>query len=141
MRRRPFLLTIGAGAAGAALAADAQQQIFDLFAKIATALSADDPAVFVEAVDPAMPRFRDFRAMLTALAAEGELANSIEVISDSGDDTHRAEELDWMLEIVAKADPHTVERRERAVKFRLERQAKKWKIVAIDPIEFFAPPG
>ena len=30
--------------------------------------------------------------------------------------------------------------RRAVVKFRLERRGKKWKIVAIDPLHFFAPP-
>jgi hypothetical protein len=134
MKRRLFLLTI-AGAAAAAAATDAQQQVFDLFTKIAAGLSDDDPAIFVEAIDPDMPR-----AELTALAGEANLTNSIEIMSDTGDDTHRDEEVDWLLEIVTKSDSHTVERRHKAVKFRLERKGKKWKIVGIDPLDFFAPP-
>lgn len=121
-------------------AADAQQQVFDLFSKIASALSDDDPAMFVEAVDPGMPHFEDFRRDVVALTDLATIANSIEVLSDTGDDTHRAEELDWFLEIVGKSDPHPVERRREVVKFRLERKGKKWKIVSIDPLHFFGPP-
>ena len=139
MIRRLFLLTI-AGALAAAAATDAQQQVFDLFTKIAAGLSDDDPAIFVEAIDPNMPRFRDLRAELTALAGEANLTNSIEVMSDTGDDTHRDEEVDWLLEIVSKSDSHTVERRHKALKFRLERKGKKWKIVGLDPLDFFVPP-
>ena len=128
------------GAAGIVLAADAQQQVFDLFSKIASALSDDDPAMFVEAVDPDMPHFQDFRRDVVALTDLADLTNSIEVLSDTGDDTHRAEELDWFLEIVGKSDSHTVERRRDVVKFRLERKGKKWRIVSIDPLHFFAPP-
>jgi hypothetical protein len=145
MKRRAFLLTIGgAAAAGAAFAADAQQQVFDLFSKIASALSDDDPAMFVEAVDPAMPHFEDFRRDVVALTDLATLTNSIEVLSDTGDDTHRTEELDWYLEMMSKADPHPVERRREVVKFRLERKGdkgKKWRIVSIDPPHFFAPPS
>ena len=143
MIRRNFLLTIGGAAAGIARAADAQQQIFDLFTKIAGALSDDDPAMFVEAVDPGMPHFDDFRRDLVALTDLASVTNAIEVLSDSGDDAHRAEELDWFLEIVGKPAPHSVERRREVVKFRLERKGNKgknWKIVSIDPLHFFAPP-
>jgi hypothetical protein len=146
MRRRSFLLTMGSAASAVmrrtAFAADAQQQIFDLFSKIASALSDDDAAMFIEAVDPDMPQFQDFRRDVVALTDLADLTNSIEVLSDTGDDTHRAEELDWFLEIVGKSDPHPVERRREVVKFRLERKGKnkKWKIVSIDPLHFFAPP-
>jgi hypothetical protein len=144
MRRRTFMQVMAAygmgGAAGIARAADAQQQIFDLFTKIAGALSDDDAAMFVEAVDPSMPDFQNFRREIVALTDVADLTNSIEVLSDKGDDTHREEELDWFLEIVGKSDPHPLERRREVVKFRLERKGKKWKIVSIDPLHFFAPP-
>jgi hypothetical protein len=144
MRRRNFILSMGGAAAaamgGAARASDAQQQVFDLFSKIASALSDDDAAMFIEAVDPGMPHFEDFRRDVVALTDLADLTNSIEVLSDTGDDTHRAEELDWFLEIVGKSEPHSLERRRETVKFRLERKSKKWKIMSIDPLSFFAPP-
>jgi hypothetical protein len=147
MRRRNFILAMGsaaaAGAAGLARAADAQQQVFDLFSRIASALSDDDPALFIDAIDPAMPNLADFRRDIVALTDLADLTNSLEVLSDTGDDTHRAEEVDWFLEIVGKSDPHPVERRREVVKFKLERKGdkgEKWKIVSIDPLHFFAPP-
>jgi hypothetical protein len=130
---------MGGAAAGVACAADAQQQVFDLFTKIASALSEDDVTTFIEAVDPAMPHFGEFQRDVRALAGAADLANSIEVLSDTGDETHRTEELDWYLEIVEKAASRKVERRREAVKFRLERTGKKWKIVSIDPLSFFGP--
>lgn len=128
--------------AGIGRAADAQQQVFDLFTKIAGALSDDDAAMFVEAVDADMPHFQDFRRDIVALTDLAVITNSIEVVSETGDDVHRTEELDWFLEIVGKSDPHPVERRREVVKFLLERKGKKnkWKIVSIDPLHFFAPP-
>ncbi|HVN07179.1 MAG TPA: hypothetical protein VMT86_22325 [Bryobacteraceae bacterium] len=128
-------------AAGAACAAGPQQEVFDLFTKIAGALSDDDPEMFVEAIDPNMPHFIDFRNDITALAAQASLSNSIEVLSDKGDDMHRTEELDWFLEIVDNAQSHTVERRRAVLKFGLERKGKKWQIVSIEPLHFFAPPA
>ena len=140
MHRRTFLAAFTLTAMGQAYASDAQEQVFDLFTKIAGALSDGNVSVFVEAFDPDMPQLREVRLDVTALAAVADLTNSIEVVSDKGDDTHRAEELDWFLEIVEKADSHKVERRREVVKFRLERKGKKWKIVSVEPLHFFAPP-
>jgi hypothetical protein len=124
----------------ARLGADAKQQVFDLFTKIAAELSADNPMVFLESVDHDMPHFQDFQKDLMALTDQADVANSLEVVSDEGDDTHRAEEYDWFMQIVGKSESRPVEQRRAVVKFRLERRGKKWKIVAIDPLDFFAPP-
>jgi hypothetical protein len=136
MWRRTFLLAMWC----ARLAADAKQQVFDLFTKIAAELSADNPMVFLEAVDHDMPHFQEFQSDLMALTGQADVANSLEGVSDEGDDTHRAEEFDWFMQIVGKSESRPVEQRRAVVKFRLERRGKKWKIVAIDPLHFFAPP-
>jgi hypothetical protein len=127
-------------ACGVAFAADATQQVFDLFTNIASALADDNISIFVEAVDPNMPHFYDFRAGLAALVGVANVTSSVEVISDTGDDTHRTEELDWLMHMANKTDSQTLEERHKSVKFRLERKGKKWKIVSIDPLDFFAPP-
>jgi hypothetical protein len=136
MRRRIFLLAI----CGARLLADAKEQVFDLLTKIAAALSDDDPMVFLEAVDHGMPHFQDFQKNLMALADQADLANSIEPLSGDGDDAHRTVRLDWFMQIVGKSETHPVEQRRAVVTCRLERRGKKWKIVSIDPLSFFAPP-
>jgi hypothetical protein len=91
-------------------------------------------------VDHDMPHFQEFQADLMALTGQADVANSLEVMSDEGDDTHRAEEFDWFMQIVGKSESRPVEQRRAVVKFRLERRGKKWKIVSIDPLHFFAPP-
>ena len=138
MRRRLFLLTL---IGWPLLAADAQQQVLDLFTKIAGALSDDDPMVFLAAVDHDMPHFQDFQSELMALTDQADITNSIEVVTDQGDDTHRVEELDWFMQIVDKSIGQDVERRRAVVRFKLERRGKKkWKIVGIEPWQFFRPP-
>lgn len=141
MRRRSFLWTMSATAIGTAWSATgASQQVFDLFTKIAAALSDDDVGTFLDAVDPAMPDKADLRRDLVALIALADVTNSLEIITDTGDDTHRTEEIDWFLEIVNKSQSHTVERRRQVVKFQMERKGKKWKILSMEPLHFFAPP-
>jgi hypothetical protein len=136
MWRRTFLLAMWC----VRLKADAQQQVFDLFTKIAAELSADNPMVFLEAVDHDMPHFQEFQSDLVALTGQADVANSLDGVSDEGDETHRTEEFDWFMQIVGKSESRPVEQRRAVVKFRLERRGKKWKIVAIDPLHFFAPP-
>ncbi len=136
MWRRAFLLAIWC----ARLTADAKQQVFDLFTKIASELSANNPMVFLESVDHDMPHFEELQKHLMALTDQADVANSLDGVSDEGDDTHRTEELDWFMQIVSKSESRPVEQRRAVVKFRLERRGKKWKIVAIDPLDFFAPP-
>jgi hypothetical protein len=140
MRRRTFILALGGAAGAARLRADAQQQVFDLFTRIASALSEDDPTIFLESVDQDMPHFQDFQNDLQALTGQAQLSNSIEAVSEEGDEAHRTEALDWFLEIVGKSESRPVERRRAVVNFRLERRGKRWKIVSIDPLHFFAPP-
>ncbi len=136
MRRRTFLLAIWA----VPLLADAKQQVFDLLTKIAAALSDDDPMTFLGAVDHNMLHFHEFESNLMALTDQADIANSIEILSDSGDDTHRQEELDWFMQVVGKSEFHPVEQRREVVRVALERRGKKWKIVSIEPLSFFAPP-
>jgi len=140
MRRRTFILALSGMAAATRLHADAQQQVFDLFTRIAAALSDDNPMMFLESVDQDMPHFQDFQNDLLALTGQAQLSNSIEAVSEEGDEAHRTEALDWFLEIVGKSESRPVERRRAVVNFRLERRGKRWKIVSIDPLHFFAPP-
>ena len=144
MRRRTFLLTMGGAAAAAGTRSRPTRS-----SRSSTCSPRSPPRSATttrrcssKRSIPACRTIDDFRRDVVALTDVANLTNSIEVLSDTGDDTHRAEELDWFLEMVSKSDPHPVERRREVVKFRLERKGKnkKWKIVSIDPLHFFAPP-
>jgi hypothetical protein len=136
--RRLFLLAI----AIAALAlGDTPQELIDLFASMASALSEANPDVFLRAIDPSMPGYERFASRVQALATQNALSNSIEIVSQKGDDRVQDVELDWLLEISGKGQSRVFLRREVIVKCRLERQKKKWRVVALDPADFFAPPN
>jgi hypothetical protein len=136
--RRFFLLPL---ACAALTQADAPQEVIDLFASMASALSESNPSVFLRAIDPSMPGYGRFAAAIEALATQNSLSNSIEITKQEGDDRVQVVELDWLLEITGKSDSHVFVRREALVKCRLERRKKKWRIVAIDPPAFFDPPS
>ena len=136
--RRLFLLAI---AAAALAPGDAPPELIDLFASMASALSESNAEMFLRAIDPAMPGYERFAANVNALAAQNALSNSIEIVSQKGDDRVQVVELDWLLEIRGKGDSLLFVRREVIVKCRVERQKKKWRIVAFEPSDFFAPPS
>jgi hypothetical protein len=136
--RRLFLLSIAA--AGLARG-DTQQELIDLFASMASSLSEGNPGIFMRAIDPSLPSYQRFAANIYALADQNELSNAVEIISQKGDDRIQDVELDWLLQIKGKGESQVFVRREVLVKCRLERQKKKWRIVALDPADFFAPPS
>lgn len=136
--RRLFALTI---AVTALVRGDAPRDLIDLFAGMASALSESNPDVFLRAFDPSMPGYSRFAANVRALATQNALGNSVEITKQEGDDRAQFVELDWLMEISGKGDSRVFVRREVTVKCRLERQKKKWRIVGLEPADFFAPPG
>jgi hypothetical protein len=65
---------------------------------------------------------------------------SIEVTGNQGDDASRVLELDWILRIDSRQPGAGSIRRQETVKCSLRKTGKKWRIVAFEPIELFAPP-
>jgi hypothetical protein len=90
-----------------------------------------DPAQFFDNFDPAMPGYAKFRNEIEELVGSDPVGTQIEVLSDEGDDRKRALELDWILEIDDQQP------RRQVIKCTIERRKGKWKITALDPIEFF----
>ena len=84
--RRFFLLAIAA--AGLARG-DTQQELIDLFASMASALSEGNPDVFLRAIEPSMPGYERFAANVYALATQNSLSNSVEITRQEGDDRTR----------------------------------------------------
>ena len=60
-----------------------------------------------------------------------EIGSTVDVITDEGDEQKRTLELDWLLKI------DNDEPRRQIVKCQVEKQGKKWKITALEPVEFF----
>ena len=121
-------------------AADNRRAVFDLFTGMASALSEGNPIAFMQPFDRSMPGVQELRAYVTALIAQAEVLSSIEILSDEGDDAHRTVELDWFLQIRDREETGPVVRRRETVKCRLERRGKKWVVVSLAPLAFFAPP-
>jgi len=134
--RRAFLAALAAP-----LFADTRQEIIDLFTTMASALSEGNGLAFLDHVDHAMPDYGKLEKYILALAAQNEVMSSIDVLKDEGDDHTRTAELDWFLQIRSREQSGPLERRRQIIRCRLERPKKKWKVMAIEPVSFFAPPA
>ncbi len=108
---------------------------------MAAALSGGSPAAFLAPVDPEMPGYAQLRANVYALLDQADVASSIRLLEDEGDEQKREVALDWVLEIRSKQASGPLERRRQNVKARLERRRGEWKLVSLEPISLFAAPA
>ena len=133
--RRAFLAALAAP-----LFADTHQELIDLFTKMASALSEGNGLAFLDHVDHAMRDYGKLEKYILALAAQNEVMSSIDLLKEEGDDSAQTAELDWFLQIRSREQSGPLERRREIIHCRLKRPKKKWKVMAIEPVNFFAPP-
>lgn len=121
------------------LAAEVQQEVLDFFTDLAASLSAKDAQQFLAAFDPAMPGYAKLRDGVTGLTRAGDIESSVVVVSDEGDATHRSVEVDWRIRVKNDFNATASVPREQRLHCKLEKRGKKWKIVSLDPVGYFAP--
>ncbi len=124
----------------AALARAEDPEVREVFARMAEALSTGSASGFLQWFDRGMPGFERLEAHIFALLNQFEAASSVELIEEKRAGQRCAVALDWMLELRSQAPSGSMERRRQTLKATLERRGKSWKIVALAPLEFFAPP-
>jgi hypothetical protein len=119
------------------VAADPAQEVLDLFTGLAASLSAGNVQQFMSAFDPAMPGYAKLRENITAMIGAGAIESFVDVTSE-GDAQSRKVEVTWRLRLKRAADATASAPREAQLRARVEKQNKKWKIVALDPVAFFS---
>ena len=113
----------------------------EVFRGASEALANLDADAFLDQFDPKMPQFDKLRDEIRDLIGTAqEIGSTIDVISDEGvihedEAQKRMLELDWLLKI------DNDEPRRQIVKCQVEKQGKKWRITALEPVEFFAKRG
>ena len=136
MTRRVLLLI---PLAACCRASDPAQEVLDLVADAAASLSAGSVPRFLRAFDPAMDGYAKLRENVTGLVALGDVQSLIDPLEDEGDDRRRMVQFRWTLRLRRGEQSASFIRREQVVKCRVEKQRGKWRIVGLEPIEFFAP--
>ena len=100
----------------------------EVFRAASEALANRDADAFLDQFDQRMSRYAELRDEIRELfGVAQEIASTIDVITMDGNKL----ELDWLLKI-DNADP-----RRQIVKCTVEKQGKRWKITALEPVEFF----
>jgi hypothetical protein len=134
--RRTALLAL---CAVRAVAADSAQEVWDVVTTLAAALGRSDAGEFLSVCDPKMPAYDRLRVSIVALVAQADAESGIDPVRNSGDDRTRDVEADWQLHLVDRSALQRVITRREIVTVKLEKQGRKWKVVAIEPLVFFAP--
>jgi hypothetical protein len=133
--------------AAAFACADAHDDVMDVLAKMAAALTqtnADGQAIsgnvaeFMSAVSKDMPDYDTLKNNVTALVNNAEISSSIEPLTeDAQADTYKID-LDWVLEIRSLERDGPLVRRREVVHCELRKEKKHWKLIALKPVSFFA---
>ncbi len=104
----------------------------EVFRLVSEALANQDAEAFFDQFDPKMPQYDKLRNEIQDLFGMAqEIGSTVDVIMDEGDELKRTLELDWLLKI------DTDEPRRQIVKCQVEKRGKKWKITALEPVDFF----
>jgi len=125
----------------APLFGDVRQDILDLFTEMASGLSEGNGLAFLERIDHSMPDYHKLEQNILALVAQNEILSSIDVVKQEGNGEEQTVEVDWFLQIRSREETGPLERRRQIVKCRLRRTKKKWKVLSLEPLAFFAPPA
>jgi len=118
--------------------ADSAADMLNVFTSAAEGLINDDSASFLDRFDGNMPGYAALQDNVKGLLAAYNVGATIEQITDEGDDHKRTVELDWLLILSQKGAVNSPQQtRRQVVKCTVERRGKRWKITALEPIDFF----
>lgn len=121
------------------LFADTHADVIDLFTSLAAGLSDSNASEFMNAFDKNMPGYDKLKSEIGALMTHAEISSSVEPIKDDGDAAKRTVDLDWYLQVRSQLPDGPIVNRREVVHCELRKQGKRWKIVSLQPLEFFAP--
>lgn len=118
---------------------DAHSDVIALFGQLSADLTNWNVAGFMDGFDKDMPGYDDLKTRVAALVNQAEVTSSIDPVEEAGDDTKYTLALDWFLQVRSLLDNGAIVERRQVVYCQLRKEKKKWKIVSLQPIEFFAP--
>ena len=135
----------------AALAcADAHDDVMDVVTSMAAALTEvsgtgvgsghGNVPKFMAGVSKDMPDYDTLKNNVTGLVNSAEVSSTIQPLKEDGGDQIYKIDLDWLLEVRSLEQDGPIVRRREVVHCELRKEKKHWKVVALKPLDFFAPP-
>jgi hypothetical protein len=119
--------------------AEAHDDVMDVLASMAGALPEGNVPRFMAAISKSMPARETLEKNVTSLVNGTEVSASILPISESGDDQTYKIDLDWVLDVRSLEQDGPLTRRREVIHCELRKEKAHWKIVALQPLDFFAP--
>ena len=121
------------------LPADDSREIWDLFTRLAAALSEANLLGFMASFDRSMPGYGELEANVSGLLLQYDVQSSIDLLSDAGNGSIHTVELDWFLQLVNQQDSADAARRRERVACKVQK-AKRWTVISFAPVALFEPP-
>ena len=113
----------------------------ELISKAASALSEGDDVKFMGYLDKGAPHYYDIQMGVNALAAQQDIAASVDVLKETGDEGRIEAVCDFFLQLTSQDGNNTVTRRRERVTIVEKKEKNGWRIVSISPISILRPVG
>jgi hypothetical protein len=125
------------------VSADAESDTWQTVAAMAAGLAEGNPAAFLKPVDRGLANYSVLERNVCAMLELADAQSNISPLANDGSELARTLQLDWELRLKRKSDGNDEPRivaREEAVTVGFEKDGKKWRVVKLEPLSFFAPP-
>ncbi len=132
MTRRLLMVSM---IACALAAGDAEEDITSVVSTLASALSGNNPQLFLKTLDKGMPDYGKIERDVNALAVDTLINCSVDVIAIRGNEA----DLDWYMVLRSQQDQNLIERRRTKVTIKAERRGKHWVVTGFTPVSVFGP--
>ena len=119
------------------------RSVIRMLQDVSRALQAGNPSSFLRFFD--RKQFASYAALesqIVALTTQSDVASSIDVVQiDRASDGYRVR-VDWLLQLTVKETPGPLEtRRDVLPVSAIEVKPGSWKIISLEPVNFFRPQG
>ena len=135
----PSSAVLLAALAFVASAAKAPETPISVLSDLSGALSNNNIAVALTAFDSKMPGYGTIEQNLEAITQQDDVSSAIDVVSDEEAAGVHKLDLDWLLQLTARADTNQADRRRVRVHVEMRQIKGKWKITALEPVSIFDP--